>query len=142
MALNPKMANLLKLDSDGYAYGELTSVTLIDADDNDFGKEQFQFDFTASATMKPIILKIWTGLTLSGLKHGDGKDRQYNKLTKLLLQLGSINESELITAYAEGKELPLNLDTLIGTKVKFRPLKTAKSKGLSQIDLSTLEVLK
>ena len=140
MVLNPKMGNQLKIDADGYAYGELTSVTLVD--DNDFGKEQFQFDFTASATMKPIILKIWTGLTLSGLKHGDGKNRDYNKLTKLLLQLGSINESELITAYAEGKDIPITLDSLIGTKVKFKPLKSAKSKGLSQIDLSTLEVVK
>ena len=142
MALNPKMANMPKLDKDGYCMGELATITALDASDSDYGKEQFLFDFIATGTMKPINLKIWTGVTLSGERFTQGKIDDYNRLTRLIIQLGAVNETDLTTAYQAGKELPLDLDALVGTKVKFKTVKTAKSKGLSQIDLSTLEVLK
>ena len=141
MAIDPRMANLLKLDNDGYAYGELTSVTLVD--DNDYNREQYEFSFIVNASKKPLTVKLWTGVTLSTQKFSrDDKKPDYNKLTRLLLNLEAITKEQLVEAHRAGKDIPITLDSLIGTKIKFKPLKTAKSKGLSQIDLSTLEVLK
>jgi hypothetical protein len=143
MALDPKMGNALKLDADGYATGELTAITALEASDSNYDKEQYQFDFIVNASKKPLTVKLWTGVTLSGEKFSyDGKKPDYNKLTKLLLNLDVITKEQLLEAHHEGKDIPITLSKMIGTKVKFKPLKTAKSKGLSQIDLTTLSVVK
>ena len=143
MAFNPKVANTLKLDADGYGYGELTDIIALEASDSDYDREQYEFSFTVNASKKPLTIKLWTGVTLSAQKFSsDGKKGDYNKLTRLLLNLEAITKEQLVDAHSEGKDIPISLNSLVGTKVKFKPLKTAKTKGLSQIDLSTLEVLK
>jgi hypothetical protein len=143
MAIDPRMLNALKVDNSGFATGELTAITDVDSSESNYDREQYEFEFVVNATKKPLIIKLWTGVTLSGEKYAiDGKKSDYNKLTRLLLNLEVITKEQLVEAHRKGEDIPISLDSLIGTKIKFKPLKTAKSKGLSQIDLSTLEVLK
>lgn len=142
MALKAKVANSLKVDENGFVNAELADITLLDASESDFDKEQFLFDFIAEGALKPVNLKLWSGTTLNPEKFNDGKVTDYNKLTKICIQLGLVSENDLLEALKAGIEPDINLDTLIGLKVKFKITKSMKSKGLSQIDLNTLQPVK
>ncbi|WP_013335129.1 hypothetical protein [Gloeothece verrucosa] len=142
MALKPKMANSVKVDDHGYALATLTDITFLDSDESEYEREQFLFDFLAEGTKKPINLKLWTGTIINAERYENGKNKDYSKLTRLCLQLGLINEPDLKQAYRDGKDIDLDLDSLKGLKVRFKLLKQAKTRNLSQIDLNTLEPIK
>lgn len=139
MALKPRMANSVKLDDSGYATATLADITFLDAEETEYEQEQFLFDFLAEGTKKPINLKIWTRTNINGEKYENGSTKDYSKLTRLCLQLGLFSESELSQAYQQGTEIDADLDKLKGQKVRFKLLKRAKSRNLSQIDINTLE---
>ena len=141
MALNPSMGNTIKLDADGYAIAELTAISKLESSESDYGKEQFLFNFSVDASRKPLTLKLWTGVTLSLDKFSFGFGFQdYNKLTRLLLELKAITKRQLIEARQEGNDIPIDLNDLMGLRIKFKPQKNIKSKEL-EINLYTISVL-
>ena len=139
MALKPRTANSIKTDAHGYATATVADITLLDAYESEFEQEQFLFDFLAEGTKKPINMKVWTRTNINGEKYQSGSTSDYSKLTRLCLQLGLFSESQLSQAYSQGQDIDTDLDRLKGKKVKFKLLKPAKSRHLSQIDLKTLE---
>ena len=141
MALKPRMANSVKTDDKGRATATLSDITYLEAEESEYEQEQFLFDFLAEGTKKPINLKIWTRTNINGEMYDNGTSKDYNKLTRLCLQLKLFSESELAQAYKEGKEVDVDLDLLKGQKVRFQLLKQARNRNLSQIDLNTLEPL-
>ncbi len=138
MSLKPRMANCVKVDN-GWSTGTLADITYLDTDESEYQQEQFLFDFLAEGTKKPINLKIWTRTNINAEKYQNGSKKDYSKLTRLCLQLKLFTESELLTAYQKGEELDFDLDILKGQKVRFKLLKQAKNRNLSQIDINTLE---
>ena len=142
MALRAKIANSLKSDDSGYVSGVLADITLLDESESDFEKEQFVFDFICDGVLKPINLKVWTGTKLNPEKYNDGKNTDYNKLTKICIQLGLVTEKSLVESLKNGEDPDIELEVLKGLQVKFKTTKSIKSKGLSQIDLSTLQEIK
>jgi hypothetical protein len=140
MALKAKMANKLKTDDNGYILGTITDIQFIDADESDYEREQFCFLIESEGTKKPIILKHWTGTIINGDNQSNNGD--YNKLTRLLLQLGVIDEVSLKRAYKNGEEMMVDIEELKGLAVRFKTAKSAKLRGLSQLDPLTLELVK
>ena len=138
MPLKPRMANSVKVNN-GWSTATLADITFLDAEESEYQQEQFLFDFLAEGTKKPINLKIWTRTNINAEKYENGTKKDYSKLTRLCLQLKLFKESELLTAYQKGEELDFDLDNLKGKKVRFKLLKQAKNRNLSQIDISTLE---
>ncbi|AFZ38406.1 hypothetical protein Sta7437_4986 (plasmid) [Stanieria cyanosphaera PCC 7437] len=141
MGLQVKTANQVKVNND-YAIGIIANISFIDAEDNEFEQEQFQFDFLVEGTVKPVNIKLWTGTKISGQKYSNNSGCEYCKLTVLCLQLGLCTEAEVIEAYEQGKNLNIDLDVLKNKTVKFKLLKSAKKRNLSQIDIKSLELIK
>lgn len=141
MSLKTKLANKPVLDKNGYASGVLESITFIDASDNEFDHEQFQFSFKVKGTRKEMTMNLWTSTTISGQKYDNGVDIHYSKLSQIVLKLGLICEKDLIEAYESGNDPEVDLDSLIGVKVKFKLGKAVKKGGLSQIDLSSITLV-
>ena len=140
MSLKTKLANKPIVDKDGYANALLESITVIDASENEFDREQFQFSFKVKGTRKEMTMNLWTGTTISGQKYDNGVEVEYSKLSKIVLKLGLIGERELIEAYQTGDDPEVDLDSLIGVKVKFKLGKAIKKGGLSQIDLNSIQL--
>lgn len=147
LALKPRLANSPTTDSDGYCIAELTDITFLEDGESEYSGEQFLFDFIAPGIQRPINLKIWTGVKINRDRYqvNGGKTKEYNKLTRLCLALGLITESDLNAIKDETDldklEIGEKLESLKGQQVKFKLLKTAKSKGLSQIDLDSLQLV-
>ena len=141
MSLKTKLANKPIVDKDGFAQAVLESVTFIDADETEFDREQFQFSFKVKGTRKEMAMNLWTGTTISGEKYNNGVDIDYTKLSKIVMKLGLITEKKLIAAYETGDDPEVDLESLIGTSVKFKLTKAVKKGGLSQIDLNSLELI-
>jgi hypothetical protein len=144
MAIKPRVANAPVTDDLGYCTAELADITETTYEDPKNGSEteQLLFDFIADGKVKPINLKVWTGLTVSPEKQDFSKSKtgQYSKLTKIILALGLLTESELDDSEAvEG--LGEKLEAIKGSKVKFK-LTKSDGKRLSQVDLDTLQLVK
>lgn len=137
MALKARMANKLKIDDDGYVTGIITDIQFIDSNESEYEREQFCFFVECDGTKKSIVLRHWTGTVINGDKVSNNND--YNKLTRFLLQLKVISETELEKAYKSGEDLMVDIESLKGTKIRFKPVKSAKLRGLSQLDPMTLE---
>lgn len=148
LALKPRLANSPTIDSDGYCTAELTDITFLEDGESEYSGEQFLFDFIVPGIQRPINLKIWTGVKINRDRYqvNGSKTKEYNKLTRLCLALGLITESDLNAIKDETDldklEIGDKLEGLKGQQVKFKLLKTAKSKGLSQIDLDSLQLVK
>jgi len=142
MSLKTKLANKPIVDKDGFASGVLKNITFIDASDTEFDREQFQFSFKVEGTRKATTINLWTGTTISGEKYDNGTSIDYSKLSKIVLKLGLITEKELIEAYQTGDDPEVDLESSIGANVKFKLAKSVKKRGLSQIDLDTLTLVK
>ena len=143
MSLRAKIANTIKTDSKGYAIAEIADITFISKDESEFenSSDQVQFDFLCDGLISPILLKIWTGLNLNAEKYNNGKKEEFNKFTKICTNLGLITIKEIAELQKTGKEPDIDIESLKGIKVKYKPTKNLKTKGLSTIDLDTLEVV-
>ena len=141
MGLQVKTANQIKVNLYGYATGTIANVSFIDAEDNEFQQEQFQFDFLLAGTIKPVTMKLWTRTKVSGQQYQNGTKSEYSKLTVLCLQLGLFTEQKLAEAYEKGKDIDIDLGELINRKVKFKLLKPAKKRNLSQVDIKSIELV-
>ncbi len=145
MALKPRMANTPITDSEGWIEAELSDVTYLEADESEYEREQYLFDFLAQGSQRPINFKIWTGTSLNADRYQNGngsKTAELNKLTRLCISLGLSNEKQLKEAQSKGQEVDIDLEALKGSKVRFKLQKSAKNRGLSQIDIDTVKLVK
>ena len=141
MALKPRLANAIKIDDQGWATATIADITCLDAEENEYGP-QYQFDFLADGTKRTINLKIWSGTSISAQKYENGTNKDYSKLTRICLQLELFTESQLKKFHEQGQEPDCDLENLIDRKVRFKLLKQVKKGKLSQVDISTLELVK
>ena len=122
MGLKPKMSNILNLDEKGFVSAELADIVEIDAQDNKYGQEQYQFIFNCQAKVNPIQISIWTSTKLSA-----GESNDYNKLTKLLLAIGVVDEGQLPDLSDDDLEsIGERLENLIGKGFKFKLSRTSE----------------
>ena len=147
MALKPRLANSPTVDFEGWCIAEIVDVTFLEDGESEYSGEQFLFDFFATGIQRPINLKVWTGVKINPDRYqvNGSKTKEYNKLTRVCLALGLVSETELkaIKAKSDLDALAIGekLEALKGQQVRFKLLKTAKGKGLSQIDLDSLQLL-
>jgi hypothetical protein len=135
MALKAKIANKVEADAQGYVEGKIVAV--LDCEETtkiEKGKEiiyaaQFEFQIEAQASQKPILYRVWTGQTLNNEKYElDDGTKDYNKFTRLMLQLELIDEKELKENLGS---ININVDDAEGMTIKFKLEKSRKTKGLS-----------
>jgi hypothetical protein len=144
MAIKPRVANAPLTDELGFCTGELADITETVFEDPKSGSEtdQLLFDFVTPGKSKPIVLKIWTGLTVSPEKQDFSKSKtgEYSKLTKIVLALNLLEETELNDPEVV-EALGEKLEGIKGQKVKFK-LTKPNGKRLSTIDLDSLQLIK
>ena len=77
MAIKPRVANAPLTDDLGYCAAELADITETTYEDPKTGSEteQLLFDFITQGKTKPIVLKVWTGLTVSPDKQDFSKSK-------------------------------------------------------------------
>ena len=145
MASKFRLANTPVVDENGYATGVIADITFLEAGESDYSGEQFEFTITTPGTQKDISLKIWTGVKINTDTFSNGKSKEFNKLTRLCITFGLVNIADLKAIKTEADLIKLNLDekfdSLKGQKLRFKLTKNPKSKGLSQIDLDTMEIV-
>lgn len=139
MPLKAKIANKAVIDKSGYVEGVIVGIEEIDEREEKQGRktvrfaEQFRFDIESKGTSKPITYQIWTGQNINSEKF----DGEYNKLTRLSLRLGLLKTSDL----KEGKEPEIDLESLIGKKVKFKLEDSIKRVGLKIPNIDTFTIV-
>ena len=147
MALKPRLANTPVVNDSGYCIADVIDITFLEDGESEYAGEQYLFDFVTEGVQRPINLKVWTGTNLNPEQYqvNGSKTKDYNKLTRVCLAMDLISETELKAIKSECDLDKLNLgekiEALKGQKVRFKLLKAAKGKGLSQIDLNTLELV-
>ncbi|MCT7981596.1 hypothetical protein [Laspinema olomoucense] len=149
MPLSTKKANKPVIDDHGYVTGTIVNI---EECESNFNQEQFEFTIESQGTSKVINFKLWTGQNLNSKKFPYGEpdkksnkkskteeneNLDYNKLTRLSLNLGMIKESELLADKVEN----FDLETLKGKEVQFK-LEVVKGKTLQTIDLSSIKFAK
>jgi hypothetical protein len=147
MALKAKIANKPLLDSKNYCLGVIECVLDISEREEKQGRKtvkfaaQFEFTIKSEGTHKPIFFRIWTGQNLNSemFTNDETETKDYNRLTRLCLQLGLIEESDL--SKIKEDKLP-NLEELEGTKIKFKLEPSRKNQALQIPDISTIEIVK
>jgi hypothetical protein len=92
---------------------------------------------TGEGSQKPITYQFKTGQILNGQKFGDNED--YNRLTRLSLQLGLIKESDLDNL---DEIEPPDFEKLEGLKIKFKLEKSKKNPGYDNVSIPTIELVK
>ncbi|MFM6153656.1 MAG: hypothetical protein ACKPE3_11755 [Sphaerospermopsis kisseleviana] len=147
MALKAKIANKPKLDDKGYCTGVIESILDIEEREEKQGKKtikfaaQFEFIIISDGSHKPITYRFWTGQNINSekFKNEETDTKDYNRLTRVCLQLGLIKESDL-SAIKDDK-LP-DLEQLEGIKIKFKLEPSRKNQALQVPDISSLEIVK
>jgi len=144
MALKAKIANKIETDSQGYVEGTIIAVLPCD-ERTEIVKskeityaEQFEFQIQSPGSLKPIIYRIWTGQKVNSEKFvHDEKLTDYNKLTRLLIQLQMIDEKLLNDLSA----IDVDVEKLEGTKIKFKLEKSKTKKGLDIPNLRSIKLV-
>lgn len=147
MTLKPRLANSPVVDSNGYCTAEIADITFLEDGESEYSGEQFLFDFITPGVQRPINLKVWTGIKINPDRYqiNGSKTKEFNKLTRVCLAMGLVSEADLkaVTTEADLNKLAIGekLEGLRGQQVRFKLLRTAKGKGLSQIDLDTIQLV-
>jgi len=147
MPLKAKVANKPAIDSKGYATGIIQSILDIEEREEKQGRKtiryaaQFEFHVLSEGSHKPIVYKFWVGQNINQdkFKSEDSDNQDYNRLTRLSLNLGLIKESELKNLSAD--KLP-DLEQLEGSKIRFKLTPSKKNSSLQTIDLASIELVK
>lgn len=148
MPLKAKVANKPSTDDQGFVTGTIKSVLEIDERSEKQGRKevhyasQFEFHIVSEGTQKTLTFKVWTGQNLNSDRFTtdeESKTEDYNRFTRLCLQLGLIKESDLDNL--DKIELP-DLDVLEGTQIKFKLVKSRKNPSLSIPDISSIQLEK
>ena len=138
MPLKAKIANKAVIDNDGYVYGVIVGIEEVEGSEEKQGRktirwaEQFRFDIESKGTSKTITYQIWTGRNINSEKF----ENDYNKLTRICLQLGLLKESDL----KGDKEPSVDLEKAIGKKVKFKLEDSIKRPGLKIPNIKTIAI--
>ena len=152
MVLKAKIANKIVVDDSGYTTGEIIDINEMDEHSEKEGKKeiiyssQFEFLIKLEGTKKDIVMRFWTGQNINSEKFeldGDEKNIDYNRLTRLLLNMGLLDAkklTELDKAKLENSDI--DLEVLIGQKIEFKMNKSIKRKGLSVIDIKSIKPIK
>ncbi len=151
MALKAKIANKIVTDDNGLTIGEIIGVEEIEERTEKEGKKeityaaQFEFLVSVEGTKKATLLRFWTGININSDKfeNEDTGTSDYNRLTRFLLNMGLLDAkklSELDKAKIDDSEI--DLESLKGQKIQFKMNKSIKRKGLSVIDIGTIEPVK
>jgi len=143
MSIRPRKANSISKTDDGFVTAELVDITETTYESGDTESEQLLFDFLVPGAIRPVVMKMWTGITISPDKNWVPRPKakpELNKLSQLCIGLGLLTESELSTFNPD--DLGDRLEALKGASVKFKTIESAKNRGLSQIDLKTLQLVK
>lgn len=145
MSLKPRLSNSPIVDSDGYTTGIVAEIIFLEDGESEYSGEQYEFNIAIRGTQKDINLKIWTGVKINPEQYSTGKSKEFNKLTRLCITLGLVSVTELkaIKTEADLDKLGLGekLESLKGRSLRFKLVKNPKGKGLSQIDLDSLELI-
>ncbi len=147
MALKAKIANKPVTDSQGFCKGTIQSILEIEERIEKQGKKdikfaaQFEITLISDGSAKSITHKIWCGQNINSEKFTNQEtgDCDYNRLTRLCLNLGLVKESDLATI--KDDKLP-DLESLEGQKVKFKLEPSKKNQLFSVIDISTIQLVK
>ena len=153
MVLKAKIANKIVADDNGYTTGEIIDINEIDEHSEKEGKKevtyssQFEFLIAVEGTKKQTLLRFWTGQNINSEKfevvEGDEKTIDYNRLTRLLLNMGLLDSKKLTELdKAKLEYSDIDLEVLIGQKIEFKMNKSIKRKGLSVIDIKTIKPIK
>lgn len=144
MSLKAKVANKIETDDQGYVEGTIISVLECEEKTEVVkGKEvtyaeQFEFQIQSKGTIKPIIYRIWTSQKINSEKFEiDEGVKDYNKLTRLLLQLQMIDESALKNL----NSIDVDVESVEGTKIKFKLEKSKKTRGLNVPNLRSIKLV-
>ena len=152
MVLKAKIANKIVADDSGYTTGEIIDINEIDEHSEKEGKKevayssQFEFLIAVEGTKKQTLLRFWTGQNINSEKFeldGDEKNTDYNRLTRLLLNMGLLDAKKLTELdKAKLEDSDIDLEVLIGQKIEFKMNKSIKRKGLSVIDIKSIKPIK
>ena len=152
MVLKAKIANKIVADDSGYTTGEIIDINEIDEHSEKEGKKevayssQFEFLIAVEGTKKQTLLRFWTGQNINSEKFeldGDEKNTDYNRLTRLLLNMGLLDAKKLTELdKAKLEDSDIDLEVLIGQKIEFKMNKSIKRKGLSVIDIKSIKSIK
>lgn len=144
--LKAKVANKPILDNDGYCNGIIETVLEIEEREEKEGRKtikyaaQFEIVIKSDGSHKPITYKIWVGQNLNVDKFtNDSGVTDYNRLTRLCLQLGLLKESDLKNL--ESLELP-DLEKLEGSKIKFKLEPSRKNQTFQVPDINSILLIK
>ena len=146
MAINISRAGKVVTDSEGYVIATLDSITE-ESKVNGGGKKSLQLEwiFKIPTTKNVADKYLWTGVTVNSDRNyypidAEGvvsKNPEYNKLTQLLLTLKLISEEELHS----DEEIDLDIESLISKKFKFKVIPNKVKPGLSDIDITTIQLI-
>ena len=152
MVLKAKIANKIVADDSGYTTGEIIDINEIDEHSEKEGKKevayssQFEFLIAVEGTKKQTLLRFWTGQNINSEKFeldGDEKNTDYNRLTRLLLNMGLLDAKKLTELdKAKLEDSDIDLEVLIGQRIEFKMNKSIKRKGLSVIDIKSIKPIK
>lgn len=151
MPLKAKIANKIVADDKGYTIGEIIGVNEIEERTEKEGKKeityasQFEFMVSVDGTKKQTLLRFWTGININSEKFENEENgtEDYNRLTRFLLNMKLIDSKKLTELdKAKVDELEIDLESLIGQKIRFKMDKSIKRKGLSVINIGSIEPYK
>ena len=126
MALRVQAGNRPKLDDDGFVHGVIKSIANEESTE-EHEWESLRWEFESPGTIRPIMFRVWTGLTYNP----PDEKGEVNKLTNLCLRCNLLTMEQLIA-----DDIPdMDLEELLGQCVQF---KLVKEGGLYRIDLNTV----
>lgn len=135
----PRISRATKIESnsDGYVQGELISL---DFAENPMYKEQLEWVFVVTNSLgKKTLMYVWTGLKINNEKTyypEDSGKPQYNKLTQILLGIGTIDKKTL----SSKEDIDLELDELVGKNYRFKLISDKKNPALKRLDVSSIQL--
>ena len=152
MVLKAKIANKVSVEDNGLTIGEIIAIEDIEEHTDKEGKKdvfyacQFEFLIKVKGSKKDIVMRFWTGQNINSEKFeldGDEKNTDYNRLTRLLLNMGLLDAKKLTELdKAKLEDSDIDLEVLIGQKIEFKMNKSIKRKGLSVIDIKSIKSIK
>ena len=144
MPLKAKIANKPITDSKGYVSGIIENILDIPEREEKQGKKtikyaaQFEFVIKSDGSHKPITFHFWVGQNLNSDKFLVEDKEDFNRLTRLCLNLGLILESDL--PEIKDSELP-DLESLEGRQIRFKLEASKTNKSLLIPDISSIELV-
>ena len=148
MALKAKVANKVQTTVNGLVEGTITRVLEIDEHTEiEKGKEvkykeQFEFQIEAEGSQKNVTYRIWTPQSFNNEKYENPNNKtiDYNKLTRLILQLELISEADLKEDLESLKDF--DVEQCEGLKIQFELEPHKENKNFKVPKLTSIKPVK